>query len=211
MANINILDNRWDDARVQRGLDKKPIQTDYEYIGRMDVDFEKIKSDLVDHEWLRTDWYGMNWRVKAQQEQTAFPKNESTKYVDKKQVVFTELPSEICNQPYEPFDKLAKDLGVYMPEEYKDTEYSLVKINRQMPGDVLWMHYDFMAEDDWTKYLVFLNDWAPGQVSLWGEEAIVGWKSGDCYKVDVLTTPHGAVNCGPEERWLATVRGKSIS
>ena len=98
-----------------------------------------------------------------------------------------------------------------MPKQYEHTDYSLVKINRQMPGDMLWMHYDFMADEDWEKYLVFLNDWAPGQVVMWGKDAITDWKSGDCYKINVLTTPHGAVNCGPEERWVAAVRGKPIA
>ena len=55
---------------------------------------------------------------------------------------------------------------------------------------------------------VFLNDWGLGQVVLWGEDAITNWKSGDCYKITGTVTPHGAVNCGPTERWLANVRGK---
>ncbi len=205
------MDNRWDDARDQRGLDKMPIQSDYEYIGRLDIDFEKIQTDLTTHDWIRTDWDSWNWRVKAHREQTPFPKNKSTKYVDKKQILYSELPSEIYKQPYAPFEKIAKDLGLTLPKEYKNTNYSIVKINRQMPGDMLWMHYDFMADNDWEKYLVFLNDWAPGQVSLWGKHAITDWKSGDCYKVNVITTPHGAVNCGLEERWVAAVRGKKIT
>ena len=204
------MNNRWDDARTCRGLDKMPIQNDHEYIGRLDVDFDKIYADLKDHDWIRADWYVWNWRVKELREQSPFPENESTKYVDKKQILYSELPDDIYKQPYEPFEKIAKDLDLYMPEEYKDTNYSLVKINRQMPGDMLWMHYDYMADNDWDKYLVFLNDWAPGQVSLWGEHAITGWKSGDCYKVNVTSTPHGAVNCGPEERWVASVRGKRL-
>lgn len=205
------MDNRWDDARTQRGLDKIPIQSDYEYIGRLDVDFEKIQSDLKDHNWIRTDWFKWNWRVKEHQEQLPFPKSSSTKYVNRKQILYSELPNEICKQPYEPFEKMVKDLGLYMPKEYENTDYSLVKINRQMPGDMLWMHYDFMADNDWEKYLVFLNDWAPGQVVLWGTHALTNWKSGDCYKVNVTTTPHGAVNCGPKERWVAAVRGKRLS
>lgn len=205
------MDNRWDHARTLRGLDKLPIQSDYEYIGRLAVDFDQIRSDLKDHDWVRADWYVWNWRVKEQREQSPFPKNESTQYVNKQQILYSELPTEICKRPYAPFEKMVDDLGLHMPKQYEHTDYSLVKINRQMPGDMLWMHYDFMADEDWEKYLVFLNDWAPGQVVMWGKDAITDWKSGDCYKINVLTTPHGAVNCGPEERWVAAVRGKPIA
>lgn len=202
------MNNRWDDARVRRGLDKMPIQTDYEYVGRLDVDFNQIYNDLKDHkDWIRADWNNWNWREQDKRDQSPFPKSESTKYVSKEQVHFSELA---LRESYEPFEQIFNTLGLYIPNEYKDTNYTLVKLNRQMPGDMLWMHYDFMADEEWDKYLIFLNDWAPGQVSLWGKDAIVGWKSGDCYKLNVLTTPHGAVNCGPEERWVAAVRGKKI-
>ena len=203
------MDNRWDDARVTRGLDKMPIQTEYEYVGRLDVDFNQIYNDLKDHkDWIRADWYAWNWREQDKRDQSPFPKTESTKYVSKKQVHFSELA---VRHSYEPFEQMFEALGLYIPDEYKDTNYTLVKLNRQMPGDMLWMHYDFMADEEWDKYLIFLNDWAPGQVSLWGEDAIVGWKSGDCYKLNVLNTPHGAVNCGLDERWVAAVRGKKIT
>ena len=204
------MDNRWDHARMLRGLDKKPIQTEYEYIGRLEIDFQKIYHDLKDCTWNRSNWFDWNWRVKEQRDQWPFPQNESTQYVSKEQVLYSELSSEIYKKPYEPFIKICTDLGLYLPKEFEQTDYSLVKINRQMPGDMLWMHYDFMADEDWEKYLVFLNDWSPGQVVLWGKDAITNWQSGDCYKVNVLTTPHGAVNCGPEERWVAAVRGKPV-
>jgi len=203
--------NRWDDARALRGLDTKPIQNDYEYIGRLDVDFGKIYSDLKDKEWIRADWDVWNWRVKEQREQSPFPESESTRYINKKQVMFSELSPEVTKQPYEPFEKMAKELGLELPDVWKHTNYALVKINRMMPGDLLWMHYDFMADEEWDKYLVFLNDWAPGQVSLFGEDALTGWKSGDYYKLNVNNTPHGAVNCGMEERWVAAVRGRKIT
>lgn len=198
--------NRWDDARSQRGLDKLPIQTEYKYIGNFEIDFNQIYSDFKDHsDWLRADWYVWNRTNPKRSEIPVFPINDSTKYVRKDQVHFSELRLE---EPYEQFEKIYDDLGL-MPEE---TSYRPIKINRQMPGDMLWMHYDYYdaggEDDNWEKYFIFLNDWAPGQVSLWGEEAIVGWKSGDCYQIDTLITPHGAVNCGLEERWMTTIRGR---
>jgi len=204
------MDNRWEYAQSLRNLDTQSVLNEFEYVGRLDVDFAKIKSDLEGHDWIRTDWYKWNWRSKKHRDQAPFPVNSSTKYVNKKQVLYSELPKEISKLPYEPFDKIAKDLGLYMPAEYDDTPFSLVKINRQMPGDMLWMHYDFMVDDDFEKYFVYLNDWAPGQVTMIGKHALTDWKSGDCYKVNVNNSPHGSVNFGPEERWLAAVRGKRI-
>lgn len=205
------MDNRWDYARKLRNLDTKPLQTDYKYIGRLNVDFSKIYNDLKDLQWVRLTWFNWNWRVKEFQDQLPFPYSESTRYVNRNQFLYSELPSEIsknlCKTEYEPFKKLCDDLGVYVPSEYENTRYSTVKLNRQMPGDMLWMHYDLRADETWEKYMVFLNDWAPGQSVLWGKDAITNWKSGDCYLINVNDTPHGSVNCGPEERWLASVTG----
>jgi hypothetical protein len=75
---------------------------------------------------------------------------------------------------------------------------------------MLWMHYDISPADNWTKYLVFLNDWSPGQAVLWGKDAITDWKSGDVYNINAYVTPHGTVNCGKEERWVAEVRGLEV-
>jgi len=204
------MSNRWDDARSQRGLDKLPIQTVYEYIGRLEIDFDQIYADFKDHTgFARADWNTWNSVDRDRQAQTPFPVNESTKYVSTDQVHFSELR---VREPYEAFEKIFKDLGLYLPE---GETYVPIKIHRQMPGDMLWMHYDFYdhreSPETWKKYLIFLNDWAPGQVSLWGEDAIVGWKSGDRYDIDALVTPHSAVNCGPEERWALQISGKKIT
>lgn len=203
------MNNRWNDARAERGLDKLPIQTVYKYVCRLDLDFNQIYTDFKDHkDFVRSDWNIWNQIDSNRQIQTPFPVNESTKYVSKDQVHFSELR---VRDSYEIFEKIFEQLELHLP---KNEEYFPIKIHRQMPGDMLWMHYDFYDKsndsNDYEKYLIFLNDWALGQVSLWGEEAIVGWKSGDCYCIDPDVTPHGAVNCGPEERWVLQIRGKRL-
>ena len=198
------MDNRWDRARRLRGLDDQPIRTEYEYIGRLNVNFTEIHNDFKDIDWTNTVWFAWNWRVKQERDEGIFPTTDSTRYVNKSQYMYRESPSKYCIN-YSPFKKIMDDLGLEMPS---DSIYSPVKINKQLPGDMLWMHYDFTADDDWERYFVFLNDWGLGQVVLWGEDAITNWKSGDCYKITGTVTPHGAVNCGPTERWLANVRGK---
>ena len=58
------MNNRWDYARRLRGLEDKPIQTVYNYVGRVAIDWNKIYTDLKDKEWRRVTWDNWNWRVK---------------------------------------------------------------------------------------------------------------------------------------------------
>ena len=204
-------ENRWDFARSLRNIQDKPLQTDFKYMGRLRVDWEKIYNDLKDQPWRTVAWDQWNWRVERYRNQIPFPQNESTDNIDLTTVHFRDtMGSEIANDTYEPFAQILDDLGLYMPSEDPnvDSRYRALVIARQLPGDMLWMHYDLRADDQWEQYLVFLNDWQPGQVSLWGTQAITNWKSGDCYWINTLITPHGAVNCGPGERWCANIKGR---
>lgn len=204
-------ENRWDFARNLRGLEGKAIQNEFRYMGRLRVDWDKIYNDLKDQDWRRVDWFNWNWRVERYRNQIPFPKNESTKRINLNTVHFWDT-MDVVDDTYEPFAQILNDLGLYMPHEDPnvDKRYRALKINKQLPGDTLWMHYDLSGDDEWEQYLVFLNDWQPGQVSLWGTEAITNWKSGDCYWINTLVTPHGAVNCGPGERWCANIKGRPV-
>jgi len=206
------MNNRWDYARQLRGLEDKPIQTVYNYVGRVAIDWNKIYTDLKDKEWRRVTWDNWNWRVKELRDQWPFAQTESTRYISKEHPTFFSDTLGFVPDEYQPFSKLLNDLCLYMPKDDPklDSRTFAVKINRQMPGDMLWMHYDISPADNWTKYLVFLNDWSPGQAVLWGKDAITDWKSGDVYYINAYVTPHGTVNCGKEERWLAEVRGLEV-
>lgn len=204
-------ENRWDFARKLRGIEDQPIQTVYKYMGRLKVDWDKIYNDLKDQKWRRVDWFEWNWRVERYRNQIPFPKNTGTERINLNTVHFWDTMG-VVDDDYEPFAQILNDLGLYMPHEdpHVDSRYRALKVNRQLPGDTLWMHYDLSGDDNWEQYLVFLNDWEPGQVSLWGTDAITNWKSGDCYWIDTTKTPHGAVNCGGGERWCANIKGRPV-
>jgi hypothetical protein len=205
--NEEDFSNRWEYARQTRGLEDKPIGNSFKYKGNIKIDFNSIYDDLADNQdWERIDWYKWNWRVPAQAEQWPFPQNSSTQYVSKNSILFSQLRLK----EYEPLNGVLEELNIEMPYDDPDLHpgYTAITINRQFPGDMLWMHYDCYTDHEWEKYIMFLNDWGPGQVFLVGDKALTNWKSGDVYWVDVLSTPHGTCNCGPEERWTATFKGK---
>ena len=208
-----VTDNRWDRARKLRNLEDKPITSDFYYWGNIQVDWETIYNDLKDPNlWSDETWAQTNWRIKEFQSEPPFPVTSSTAGIDlsRPQTLSTKGTSSI-DDDYPPIKHILDTLGVYLPDEYRNINkqyYQACRINRQMPGQLFLMHYDFSADDSWDHYFVFLNDWSPGQVSLLGTEAITNWKSGDVYWVQSLMTPHGSANCGYGERWLATIKGK---
>lgn len=203
-------ENRWDFARKLRNLDSKPIQNNFSYMGRLHVQWDKIYNDLKDKDWRRVDWFNWNWRVERYRNQLPFPQNESTKRINLNTVHFWDTQGFV-DDDYPPFAQILDDLGLYMPHEdpHVDKRYRALKVNRQLPGDMLWMHYDLSGDDAWEQYIVFLSPWEVGQASFFGTEAITNWKIGDCYRIDTNTTPHGTVNCGPGERWAANIKGRA--
>ena len=89
------MDNRWDRARRLRGLEDQPIRTEYEYIGRLNVNFTEIHNDFKDIDWTNTDWFAWNWRVKQERDEGIFPTTDSTRYVNKSQYMYRESPSKL--------------------------------------------------------------------------------------------------------------------
>lgn len=204
-----ITDNRWDRALHERSLVGQPITDDFNYLGNISVDWPTIYSDLnpLDN-WVEQDWSTWNWRVTEYAVEPPFPLTDATKNIDLKQSQFySTIGTDLDN--YAPIKSILDILGIYMPNEFRDksNKFQSCRIHRQMPGQILWMHYDFSADENWEQYFVYLNDWTPGQVSLIGTKAITNWRSGDVYQVNGLISPHGATNCGYGERWLAVIKG----
>lgn len=205
--------NRWDRARQLRGLENQPIVNDFSYWGNIDVDWDTIYQDLKFFDgWVPANWQAWNWRVSEHGAEPPFPTTSATEFVELDRAQFlTTVGTDLVNDSYPPIAHILDQIGIHMPDKYQSISqhYQACRIHRQMPGQMLWMHYDFSADEDWEQYFVFLNDWAPGQVSLLGTESITNWRSGDVYKVNGHVTPHGAVNCGYGERWLAAIKGRS--
>jgi hypothetical protein len=206
----NHKESRWERAHRERKLEQEPILDLVEYVGSISIDWDTIYNDLKSlDKWTKEDWATWNWRQTEFKTELPFPETESTKSIDLTLTQFySTIRSGLISDSYPPVKQILDQLNIYMPAEY--AEHSACRIHRQMPGQMLWMHYDFSADGEWDHYFVYLNDWTPGQVSLFGTKALTNWKSGDVYKINGHLTPHGAANCGYGERWMATIKGKKI-
>lgn len=207
------IDNRWDRALRVKNIRNQPIINDFSYYGKVVVDWNSIYNDLksFNDKWIEEDWATWNWREKEFAIEPPFKETESTKFIDlTRSQFYSTIGTDLDNYP--PIKSILDELGVEMLQEFKDRsdKFQACRIHRQMPGQILWMHYDFSADESWEQYFVYLNDWSPGQVSLLGTQALTNWRSGDVYRVNGLMTPHGAANCGQEERWIAIIKGKSV-
>lgn len=88
----------------------------------------------------------------------------------------------------------------------------------QYPGEMLNLHIDKHAElgdpEKVVRFIIFLEDWKPGQVFMMGNE-FLRWRKGDIYWFDWLNIPHATANCGWEPRasitWTGTMTLKTIN
>lgn len=57
------------------------------------------------------------------------------------------------------------------------------------------------------RFLIFVEDWAPGQCILFGKTAVTGWTQGDAISWDWTTDCHATVNAGYWPRALIRLTG----
>lgn len=95
---------------------------------------------------------------------------------------------------------------------------SLVHI--QKPGQMHVLHmdanygagfWDYLGEDKDTKLvrlMIMLDDWAPGQVMMFGGKHLHHWKKGDAIYFRWQDLPHGTANFGHTNRPLLLTTGE---
>ena len=167
----------------------------YEYTGKIDLDFNEIVSMTPDEEPFHTQ---------------AISKIGQTLHqgmINNNQIARHEFESG------HPLHNLIGDkFGISKTQVY---------LNLQKPGNVCGIHIDkyrthmTRGQYDFSKTLtkdifsgvVFCNDWSVGQVFISGDKAITGWKQGDTYTFPWYM-PHGSANAGANDRYLLQFVGE---
>ena len=68
------------------------------------------------------------------------------------------------------------------------------------------MHGDILEEND-TRYLIFLEDWKPGQWWQFNDETYTKWKAGTVLHFD-FNKPHGSANASGFPRTIMQISHK---
>jgi len=95
-------------------------------------------------------------------------------------------------------------------------ENMLTQMHILKPGYYFPWHYDqvrkgYVSESgkDQVKYMIFFDDWVPGQIVQMGDD-FIKWKRGDALTFDVRNTPHGSCNFGHTDRYALHIMGATI-
>jgi hypothetical protein len=86
-----------------------------------------------------------------------------------------------------------------------------VTLHLQRPGQIWPMHIDRKKSNEfdsvnYTRYLIFFDDWQPGQILQMGTE-FLKWKSGDVFGYFDQSVPHGSANFSHSDRFMLMVTG----
>lgn len=110
------------------------------------------------------------------------------------------------------YDLLNKDLNidVCLPSEVFG-DILEIWFSRLDPGELLPLHqdgYDF--DPNFSRYSMFLQDYIPGHVFVYGDEIITGYKSGDVYQFDNPFIWYAACNMGLQSRFTMQICSKKL-
>jgi len=167
----------------------------FEYTGRLDIDFDDILSLEPEAEPFHTQSIG---KIGQTLHQGMIKNNQIRRH---------EFPSD-----HNIHSQIAARFSISKSQIY---------LNVQEPGNVCGIHVDKYRthmtrgqhdfKDTLTKDIfsgvVFCTDWEIGQVFLSGTGAITGWKQGDSYTFPWYM-PHGSANAGAKDRYLLQFVGE---
>jgi hypothetical protein len=87
-----------------------------------------------------------------------------------------------------------------------DKRNSQVWLLTQYTGGTSTVHGDILEEND-TRYLIFLEDWKPGQWWQFNDETYTKWKAGTVLHFD-FNKPHGSANASGFPRTIMQISHK---
>lgn len=194
------------------GFEKIAYELSRQYMLTHDLDYSFVKNISVDVDYFKS--------LNAQAEnplrydtgkfQKEYPQEVLDMYKDHRlEVAFPDYESDVIA-------KLKQDL---------DIEDLYCRYQIQQPGNMVVEHVDLnrrfstklvekginkqVKVKNIKKYIVFLEDWAHGQVLMSGRHAWLGWKAGD-----VITFPwfmyHSSANAGIKSRALLFITGMKM-
>jgi hypothetical protein len=92
-----------------------------------------------------------------------------------------------------------------------DQAHTRLTLHCQRPGQLWPMHIDRKKNNefnsnDYTRYLIFFDDWQPGQILQMGTE-FIKWQAGDVFGYFDQSVPHGSANFSHHDRLMLMVTG----
>jgi len=80
-------------------------------------------------------------------------------------------------------------------------------VTKMLPGDFMPMHSDphTKQERNVDRFWVPLQDWEPGHIFMYENDAIVNYKAGDIYRYSSAQAVHGAANIGLKPRVILQI------
>lgn len=194
------------------GFEKIAYELSRQYMLTHDLDYSFVKNISVDLEYFKslspTPENPLRYETGSFQKE--YPQEVLELYKNHRlEVAFPDYESDVIS-------KLKKDL---------DIEDLYCRYQIQQPGNVVVEHVDLnrrfstklvekginkqVKVKNIKKYIVFLEDWAHGQVLMSGRHAWLGWKAGD-----VITFPwfmyHSSANAGVKSRALLFITGMKM-
>ena len=113
--------------------------------------------------------------------------------------------------------RLGKELQILpmfqkMIDTFQFDRVIAANIQTQKPGGtVIYHHDDFSSlineNERPIRLIIFLEDWCPGQIFVFGNFTIDRWKKGDILYSDYERTPHATANAGWDERSILQITG----
>lgn len=108
---------------------------------------------------------------------------------------------------FNPSSEDMKDFNLQIPKIPDDDRPILWWIIKLEPGQLQSMHFDphLIETKNPQRYSIFLQDWQPGHIFVWGDNMLSNYKAGDMYKWSDPMCYHGVVNIGYETRYTLQI------
>lgn len=110
-------------------------------------------------------------------------------------------------QQFNPYCKDMEGFDLVLPKIPGDDRTAMWWIVKLLPGQMQSMHFDphLIEYKNPQRYTLFLEDWKPGHVYVWGDQYISNYKAGDFYKWKDPMCYHGCVNIGYDNRYTLQI------
>ena len=147
--------------------------------------------------------------------------DESKSYTQVEQMLSDPNPVTKVNVVYfshEEEDRLSQALIDHMTSVFTiDLNDIKAYVHLQEPGQMFQWHLDRPKnrdtrpdaqtyEPNYTRYIMFVDDHAPGQFFQMGNKTIT-WRAGDIFAWSSRDTPHASANAGFDDRWAVIING----
>jgi hypothetical protein len=107
---------------------------------------------------------------------------------------------------FQQFNSRSKDMEDFnfeLPQILNDNRATLWWFVKLLPGQMQAMHFDphLIEIQNPQRYTVFMQDYQPGHIFVWGDKMISNYKAGDLFKWSDPMCYHGCVNISYETRY----------